>query len=535
MSINPNLENQVDDLNGTARQVFLKIRSLAVLLLSVYFVSCFLRAWTVPSGSHSDREVTTAEFAVSIKNVFDEAGWEGALKELIFLNPSKQTTSYPVASGDFPFLSLLTFPAFFWSVRAGVFFGSILCFLLGFFASVYSLPKLWSGWNIQLPRWVGPLVYYSLPAIGLHSSIFLPEAFSFPFLLTGVAWICSRTEESKAVSWIPILLCLSTAVTIQPLAVIGYLAVLIWTIIGNQTLSFRQTLSIYLGLALSLIFPAIWFSLHPGAISLSSDLFRIGPIAALRTVGIYEVFDLILKQINSGHFPYFTGFLWLGLGLFLEFDLSASIVLTLIGAMCLLGANVSKHPYCFFGASILPFILIPKLMMRMKFKGLHFILGFLLLWGVLYNTFRNFKLSDQSTDFWKLSEQLVAAIPPDVKVVTDDLLNLPTKLLMTGRVGEVAQERLSTLCNDINYKNSKIAYLLDESVWNKEKLNSSGCLGSTQLLGRSSMNPITWVLVVAPLQSQLPALLPLVAPSGLPSVLPSLLPDQQTPVQKMHE
>jgi hypothetical protein len=420
--------------------------------LGTFVISSLLRFFVHPSGGHVHRQSDTIGMSLEFAERIREVGIS-ALDFIFYPRILQRGLLDGINAAEFPLLNILGAPAFLISSNPqyGVFFSALLILGLNLFAAYFYLPRLLKAWKLSISPQMSLLLWFTSGTLANQTHTVMPEGFAFPLMVMGMVELLEFRNRARFFG--AAVLC-GLAVAVKPTVVLSLGALAALPIfIPNYKRHWKQIL---LGLGISLIFPAWWYTMHAHSILSFAEgpqifaLATLNPFKKLGEVGVSGILWLIGREIHTGQFPFLVGWFFIGLAIyFREWILLGLYLLSLVAAVSLDGAHIIPHRYYFIGTSMFSILLMAKLLGTMeKNRRLKLITVSLLVWGVLFNSRINFWVWGRESqlgniDYWRMGSQARGAIAPQYHLVTDDPV-YPQKLLYIGRSGTLGTDVYAT-------------------------------------------------------------------------------------------
>ncbi len=473
------------------------------LILIVFILSGVGRAWYNPSGAHGTRQVDTAGLSLALAHDYKAEGMRAFAKTMLYPRVLQRGLSSGINAAEFPLLNLITAPFFLINPHWGNFLSCIFVLALNLIVAAFTFHRLLKLWNRELPRWLSPLLYFSVGSISFQAGILMPEGLAFPLLIIGAMELCEFLKTKLYPKALLGTVFLSLSVAVKPMASIGLLILMLFPWIDTRLrTNHKFSVSFYLAILISLIFPGWWYGIHAQELSRLTDGIRVflkadfAPLTKLQEVGLMSSFKLIWRQLNSdtGQWALYSAFFWLPLALFfapIEFGV---LILSFVAVIALGGAHIWVHFYYFFGAALCSLMVLAKIVRQTFYKP---VLGtfciLLLSWGVLYGVRTNIWVMARTPNWWPFADSLRRSLPVETHLVTDDFEDA-THLLFMGRPGTIAGQSILTICKAEPYRSRRLALLVTESTIASAEKMDDHCLKSAKLIQTATSDFAKWKL-----------------------------------------
>jgi hypothetical protein len=376
-----------------------------------------------------------------------------------------------INASEFPLLNVVGGVGFLISSNpwVGVFFTSLLILLFNLYAAYLCLPKLLKAWKVEVSAMLCLLFWLAGGTLASQANTVMPEGIAFPLVVAGIIQFLESKNKLFRFA-LGVVLC-SLGIAAKPTVVIVLGAVAVLPLLLNEYKA--QWKTIFLGCALSVLFPAWWYTVHAKhilSIAQGPQIFALAgfnPLAKLSEVGWSGLFWLLWREPYQGQLPMFVGWFFIVAGLLLGEWIPVTLyLLSLVAATSLDGAHIYVHGYYFIGTCIFAMILMARVLGAVQSRRhLTTLTIAFLTWGVLFNIRGNVWIWARDSQYWRLNRWSMGVevrnfIDSNHHLITDDG-PYPQKLLFIGRSGTAAGSGVYEVCNQPQYAGVQLAIVSD--------------------------------------------------------------------------
>jgi hypothetical protein len=485
------------------RLVSAKLDRLGWILAGLFAIISVQRFWVHPSGGHVHRQSDTIGMSIEFAEQIKERGLV-ALDFLIYPRVLQRGLLDGINASEFPLLNAVGSPGFLMSMNPwiGVFLTSLMVLAFNFCVAYFFLPKLLKAWSVEATGPICLLLWLAGGTLASQTNVIMPEGVAFPLVLAGMVQLLESRGRVFSIGF-GALLC-SLGVAAKPTAVIALGAIVVLPLLREERRS--QWKPIIIGSAISLIFPAWWYTVHARhllRIAQGPQIFALAgfnPIQKLAEVGWSGLFFLLRREPYQGQFPMFVGWFFVVAGLFLgEWIPVVLYFLSLLAAISLDGAHIYVHMYYFIGTCVFAMILMARVLGAAQGRRfLSTLTVVFLAWGVVYNIRGNIWVWARDSQYWKVNFWSMGAearkiIHRNYHLITDDGV-YPQKLLFIGRSGTAAGSKVYKVCQEPQFAGLSLAIVSDDPP-----PGASGPCGARQFNTRYvETNYAKWYITLVP-------------------------------------
>ena len=452
-----------------------------VALLVLFIVSAVMRFSVHPSGGHTFRQADTIGMCIAFAEDLQTRGLQG-LEFLLYPRLLQKGLLDGINATEFPLLDVLG--GFFFlggNPWFGVMCTSFLILALNLWTGFTFLPRFLKFWNVEIPNILGVTLWLCAGSVAAQTTVIMPEGLAFPLVIIGMVLLLENRKIGRIASSffsakliLGALFC-SLGVAVKPTALIALGAILPLLLFSKQ-FQHRRT-PLLLTLAISLIFPVWWYTVHARYIISFAQgpqivpLAHLDPLGKLREAGFEGIKNLVLREgfYGEGQYPIYFGWFFLATALALkEYLLIVFYLMAIVATISLDGLHLNQHAYYFIGAAAFSFPLMARVFGgSQKHPILKKMTVALILWGLLYETRTNIWIwardSQMGTqDLWALGTQARRIIPATDHLATDDG-DYPQKMLFIGRSGTKLVSSPFEICKNSLYNNFPLTLVTDNA------------------------------------------------------------------------